>query len=211
MSTATLIIGESGTGKSTSLRNFSADEVLLIQINKKPLPFKNDWKVVGTPGGNVLVTDDHMNIQNAIEKTSKKIIIIDDFQYMVVNEYMRRAQEKGYEKFTEMCQHIHSTILAATNLADDTKRVYFLSHSEQSEEGRTKAKTVGRMIDNMVTIEGLFTIVLKTVVDDGKYYFTTSNNGFDTVKSPIGMFDASRIDNDLKMVDKAIKEYWSIA
>jgi len=210
VSTSTLIIGESGSGKSTSLRNLKADECLLIQTIKKQLPFKNDWKPVGTDGGNIYVNDDYEKIKSAMEKTQKKIIIVDDFQYMVVNEYMRRAQERGYDKFTEMCQHVHSLIIHSTQLADDDKRVYFLSHSERTEDGRTKCKTIGRMLDSMVTLEGLFTIVLKASKEDDKHFFTTENSGFDTIKSPMGMFESNRIDNDLKVVDDAIKSYWNI-
>jgi hypothetical protein len=210
MSIATLIIGESGTGKSCSLRNLSANDCLVIQSIKKPLPFKSSefkHRSEQHPTGNVFVTDNSDTIVTMLHKTQKKIIIIDDFQYLMANEFMRRSSEKGFEKFTEIAKHAHDIVLAATQLPDDV-RVYILSHSESTDAGNTKCKTIGRLLDEKITLEGIFTIVLKTGVEDGKYFFTTQNNGKDTVKSPMGLFDANRIDNDLKAIDESIFNYY---
>jgi hypothetical protein len=127
----------------------------------------------------------------------------------MVNEFMRSAKQSGYQKYTDMAVSFNNLVEYASRLPDDVI-VYFLGHSEQSDDGREHFKTIGKMLDNYVTLEGKFTIVLKTTVQDGKYYFSTQNNGQDTVKSPMGMFDSNLIDNDLKAVDEAIRAYWSV-
>ena len=212
MSTATLVIGQSGTGKSSSLRNFDPAQTLLIQIVKKPLPFRAaGWSYLSkdNKAGNMFVTDDAARIVDIMSKTQRKTIVIDDFQYLLANEFMRRSGETGFQKFTEIGKHAWDVLTAANNLLDDV-RVYILTHSEQLDSGRTKAKTIGKLLDEKITVEGLFTIVLKTDVVDGEYTFTTRNSGRDTVKSPMGLFDDERIPNDLRAVDEAISEYYGI-
>lgn len=208
MSIATMVLGTSGTGKSTSLRNMNPAETLLIQVVKKPLPFKSNWKSVND-GGNIYHSDNWESIIKAMQKTTREIIVIDDLQYLLANEFMTRAHEKGYEKFTEMARHYFDVITAATNLPD-FKRVYLLSHTDVSEQGQVKAKTIGKLLDEKITIEGLLTIVLRTHVINGQYVFSTKNNGSDTVKTPIGLFDNEHIENDLMAVDKAITEYYDL-
>lgn len=208
MSIATMVLGTSGTGKSTSLRNMNPAETLLIQVVKKPLPFKSNWKSVND-GGNIYHSYNWKSIIKAMQKTTREIIVIDDLQYLLANEFMTRAHEKGYEKFTEMARHYFDVITAATNLPD-FKRVYLLSHTDVSEQGQVKAKTIGKLLDEKITIEGLLTIVLRTHVINGQYVFSTKNNGSDTVKTPIGLFDNEHIENDLMAVDKAIKEYYDL-
>lgn len=195
------VYGESGTGKSTSLRNFKKDDVAVINVSKKPLPFRNDL--------GVLNSDDYGKIADAIKRTDKKAIVIDDATYLMVNEFMRNAKVTGYQKYTDMACNFNGLIEYAAALPDDVV-VYFLGHSDQTDAGREHFKTIGKMLDNYVTIEGKFTIVLKTVVQDGKYMFSTQNSGQDTVKSPMGMFNSALIDNDLKAVDDVIREFWSI-
>jgi len=203
-----MVLGTSGTGKSTSLRNMNPAETLLIQVVKKPLPFKSNWKSVND-GGNIYHSDNWESIIKAMQKTTREIIVIDDLQYLLANEFMTRAHEKGYEKFTEMARHYFDVITAATNL-QDYKRVYLLSHTDVSEQGQVKAKTIGKLLDEKITIEGLLTIVLRTHVINGQYVFSTKNSGSDTVKTPIGLFDDDHIENDLMAVDKAIKEYYDL-
>ncbi|AXQ48928.1 AAA family ATPase [Pseudomonas vlassakiae] len=203
MAKVSLILGKSGSGKSTSLRNFNPQDVALIQVIRKPLPFKgsNTW----TP----LISDDHNMIIRACMKTKRKIIIIDDFQYMLANEFMRRSAERGFDKFTEIGRHTWDVFDAMLKLPDDV-RVYILSHTEETESGQIKMKTIGKMLDEKITLEGMVTIVLRSVVQDGQNFFSTRNNGSDTTKAPMGMFEDDLIDNDLAAVDAAICNYYAI-
>lgn len=210
MSTAALILGQSGTGKSTSLRNLNPDDVLLIQVIKKPLPFRSSaWKPLSRDGGSIFVSDDTNRIINAMQKTTKDIIIIDDYQYVMANEYMRRAQETGFTKFTEIGKRTWDIFNVATQLADQ-KRVYILSHTEEV-EGKSKMKTIGKMLDEKITLEGMLTIVLQTSIINEQHVFMTKNNGQNTVKSPIDLFKDDNIDNDLNLVDQAICDYYNIS
>lgn len=217
MSIATLIIGESGTGKSTSMRNLDPKEVLLIQAVKKPLPFRSkDWKpAVKGEGGTVFVTDDSAKIVAAMDRTDKSIIIIDDFQYVLANEFMRRVtdQETGngaFAKYNEIARHAWDVLMKAAGLPDH-KRVYILSHTSTDDFGKTKIKTIGKLLDEKIVLEGLVTIVLRTLKINDQYLFSTRNSGSDTVKSPLGLFEDEQIENDLLAVDNAICEYYSIA
>lgn len=196
-----LILGESGSGKSASLRNFKPGDIGLINVNGKPLPFKNDLKSVNT--------DNYAKVEKVLKESKVKTIVIDDSQYLMANEFMRTAKVTGYQKFTDIGLNFWNLVKTVSALPDD-KIVYFLHHIETTDTGRQKIKTVGRMLDEKITLEGMFTIVLKTSVHDGQYRFSTQNNGFDTVKTPIGMFESEEIDNDLKAVDEAIRNYYKI-
>ena len=196
-----MIYGQSGTGKSTSLRNFADDEVAVINVSGKPLPFRSKLTTYDT--------DSYSKISSALSKIERKSIVIDDATYLMVNEFMRTAKVAGYQKYTDMAVNFNSLVAQASQLASD-KIVYFLGHSDLKEDGTEHFKTIGKMLDNYVTVEGKFTIVLKTVVQDGKYYFSTHNSGQDTVKSPLGMFEDNYVDNDLKAVDTIIREYYGI-
>lgn len=196
-----MLYGQSGTGKSTSLRNFKKEEVAVVNVSSKRMPFRNDLQVFNC--------NDYATIGNAISKASAKTIVIDDATYLMVDAFMRNAKVTGYQKFTDMALDFNNLIELARKLPDD-KIVYFIGHSEQMEDGREHFKTIGKMLDNYVTLEGKFTIVLKSVVKDNQYYFSTHNNGQDTVKSPMGMFEEDLIPNDLKMVDDTIREFWNM-
>ena len=196
-----MLYGQSGTGKSTSLRNFQREDVSVINVSGKPMPFRRKLPIVNT--------DDYKKIIGGLPTIKTPSIVIDDATYLMVNAFMRNAKVQGYQKYTDMAYDFNSLIEAAQKLPDD-KIVYFIGHSNQSDDGREQFKTIGKMLDNYVTLEGKFTIVLKTVVKDGQYYFSTQNNGQDTVKSPMGMFYEPLIVNDLKMVDDTIREYYCI-
>ena len=197
-----LILGESGTGKTTSLRNCTPDRFGMINVSKKPLPFKSELKPYKT--------DDYGKIVGALKLAKTPSIVIDDSQYLMVNAFMRRSKESGYQKYTDIANAHWNLIDFIINSLPDNMIVYLLSHIDRDQNGNEKAKTVGKMIDQYITLEGLFTIVLKTHVMDGKYTFLTHNSGFDTVKSPLGMFDTDEIDNDLVMVDDAIRAYYNL-
>ncbi len=211
-----MILGESGAGKSTSLRNLDPAETLLIQAVRKPLPFKTKGTAWGyfskdaNPNGNIFVTDNYAAILKLMERTKRKVIVLDDAQYVLANEFMRRSDETGFTKFTEIGRHAWEIFMLANNLQDDI-RVYILSHVETGDGGQTKIKTIGKMLDEKITIEGLFSIVLRARVLDDEYFFQTRNSGADTVKSPMGLFDAVRIENDLAMVDQKIVDFYELS
>lgn len=196
-----LILGESGTGKSASLRNFKSSDLKVINVANKPLPFKNKIESVAT--------DDYRTVIKELKLNKKKVAVIDDAQYLMANEFMRRATERGFDKFTEIAQNFWSLVNMVKDLPDD-QVVYFLAHIERDANGNEKIKTIGKLLDEKITVEGMFTIVLKTNVTDGVYSFITQNSGHDTVKSPIGMFPSIVIDNDLKYVDEKIRNYYEI-
>ena len=199
-----LILGGSGTGKSASLRNFKTDEIFVINSAGKPLPFKNHFEVV-TPSFNRLTQD----VMKAMDSTDKKVIVVDDAQYIMSFQYMRRIKENGWDKWNDIQGDFFNIIQHVDDLPDDVV-VYFLSHIQRDDDGHEKIKTMGKLLDEKITIEGLFTTVLKTLVKDGQYFFLTQNSGLDTVKSPIGMFPSYAIDNDLKYVDTKIRNYYEI-
>lgn len=197
-----LIIGESGSGKSTSLRNFSPEEIGVINVSGKPLPFRT--KI------NSINTDNYTVIEGALKKARIKSLVIDDCQYLMANEFMRSAKITGYQKFTDIALNFWTLIQVIIKELPADMIVYFLGHVERDANGNEKFKTIGKMLDEKITVEGLFTIVLKTLVQDGRYLFTTQTNGSDTVKSPMGMFNTPIIDNDLKMVDQTIRNYYGL-
>ena len=201
MAIPVLVLGESGTGKSASLRNFDASEIKVINVEGKPLPFKNKFEVFSS--------DNYVKILKEMQTTDKPVIIIDDAQYLMANEFMRRATERGYDKFTEIAQNFWNLVNKVKELPKN-QIVYFLAHIERDQNGNEKIKTIGKLLDEKITVEGMFTIVLKTNVNDGEYTFLTQNSGHDTVKSPIGMFKTFAIENDLKYVDDKIRNYYKI-
>ena len=202
MGIGVMVLGESGTGKSTSLRNFLPEEVSIINVEGKPFPFKSSFQ-------RVVNTDNATKITNLLRQTKSKIVVIDDAQYIMANEFMRRSGERGFDKFTEIGVNFFNVIDVVKTLPSDTI-VYFLMHTEETSTGAVKAKTIGKMLDEKISIEGKFSIVLKTKVQDGKYYFSTQNSGYDTVKTPMGMFKQVLIDNDLKAVDTIIRKYYGL-
>ena len=157
---------------------------------------------------------DSQQICTILQKTSKDIIIIDDFQYIMANEFMRgvTVEAKGNEQFMKFNRIAKNTwdILQTANALPENKRVYILSHTQTDDFGKTKAKTIGKLLDEKITLEGLFTIVLRTQAVNGNYSFLTQNNGSDTVKSPMGLFESQQIDNDLAQIDSEICNYYEI-
>lgn len=169
----------------------------------KPLPFKG--RFAETYNG-----DDYTGIAKAINGTKLKTIVIDDAQYLMANEFMRRSTETGFQKFTDIANNFWTLINEVTASLPWDTIVYFLMHTDTDDSGREKAKTIGKLLDEKICIEGMSSIVLKTAVKDGRYMFLTQNNGKDTTKSPLGMFGSYEIDNDLKAVDTTIRKYWEL-
>lgn len=216
MALPVLVIGRSGSGKTYSIKNFAPDEVGVISVEKGRLPFKSDIRVVRIPkafGGNnqeqsyaTLNAARYAWIMNVIRTAKAKAIVIDDSQYLLANEFFDRAYEKGYEKYAQMAVNFRNLIHFINDLDDDSKIVYFLHHSEMDADGREKVKTIGKMLDEKLTVEGCFDIVL--YCQDHKFF--TQGNGQSTAKSPEDMFDDIEIPNDLKAVDTAIREYYGL-
>ncbi len=207
MANKILILGQSGTGKSTSIRNLDSKETYIIQAVRKDLPFRG-WKKNYTKD-NLAVLNDANNIisymKNISEKAPQiKTIIIDDLQYIMSGEYMRRAKENGFQKFTDIGLNAYNLLTFPDELREDLT-VIFLSHIDHNENGE-KMKTIGKMLDDKITPEGLFSIVLKSCCSDGKYYFETQNNGSNTIKSPMEMFETEE-ENDLKIILEKIETY----
>ena len=197
-----LIIGESGSGKTYSIKNFEPQEVGIYMVEKSRMPFKKKFD-------NVLKDAKYGDILRSLNKSKLKRYVIDDSQYLMVNEFFDRAKETGYQKYTDIGLNFRNLIhMINHNLADDII-VYFLHHTETSDTGSVKAKTVGKLLDNYLTIEGCFNIVLMCVAEGNEHFFMTQSDGRATAKSPEGMFEL-KISNDLKAVDTAIREYYEL-
>lgn len=200
-----LIMGESGTGKTTSMRNLNPEKVAIVNPVGKELPFKGKFTTLDG------ITESKKIIKFMKEQvgTGKKVIAVDDFQYILSVPYMNRIKEAGWDKWNDFGANYFEIIEAVKELPDDVV-VYFFTHTETLENGVTTIKLIGKLLREKITIEGLFTIVLRTGVNEGKYYFYTQNSGKDTVKSPLGMFNAYAIENDLNYVDEKIRSYYEI-
>lgn len=203
MAVSVMILGVSGTGKSASMRNCKSDKFALVNVAKKPLPFKGnfDERYDG---------DSYNEAVRFMQNCKAKSIVIDDAQYLMGNEFMRRVTERGYDKFSEMAQNMWKLLNFINQDLPSDKIVYLLGHIERDQDGNEKFKTMGKLIDQCINVEGTCTIVLKTHVADGQYSFLTQNSGHDTVKSPIGMFPSYAIDNDLNYVDEKIRNYYEV-
>lgn len=206
MATAVLIMGESGSGKSASLRNFAPNEISVFNVTSKPLPFKQG-KTKIPKIDNATYTD----IANALANPNKRAYVIDDAGYLLSFEMFKRANETGYSKFTDMAKNFFDMLdFINTKLPNDII-VYITMHTEDdSEMHRVKVKTIGKMLDQNLKIEGLFSIVLRAVQTEDGYKFVTRDDMVSTAKSPIGMWEDDMIDNDLKAVDATIREYYDM-
>lgn len=200
-----LIMGESGTGKSTSIRNCDPDITAIVNPVGKPLPFRGSKKFETLNGETD--SDKICDFMKAQASAGKKIIIVDDFQYILAIPYMDRIKETGWDKYNDFGSNYFKIIDVCNELPENVC-VYYLTHCETLDSGLTTVKLIGKLLREKITVEGLFTIVLKTGTSEGKYYFFTQNSGKDTVKSPLGMFDSFSIDNDLAYVDAKIRNYY---
>lgn len=197
-----LILGESGSGKSASLRNFGPAEVGIFNVASKPLPFRKKLKVANNAT--------YSMIMKSLGAPSLKTYVIDDSQYLLAFEFFDRAKETGYQKFTDIALNFRNLIQFVITQTPPDVIVYFLHHLERSDDGHTKAKTIGKMLDEKLTVEGLFSIVLMAQTDGKDHWFLTQNDGYNTVKAPMEMFADAKIDNDLKMVDQTIRDYYEM-
>lgn len=206
-----LILGESGSGKSASLRNFEPVQVGILNVAGKPLPFRKKLNAISTVTGQDGKTRriSYDDILKVLARGKVKSYVIDDSQYLMAFEELDRVKENGYNKFTEMALNFSGLVRYIIDYLPADVIVYFLHHVETTETGKVKAKTVGKMIDSKLTLEGLFSVVLLCEASADGHYFITQSDGYTTAKSPMEMFD-KQIDNDLAMVDAAIREYWNL-
>ena len=194
-----LILGDSGSGKTAGLRNFEPSEIVIFNVAGKPLPFQKKLRMFRQPGYDAII--------NELLNPRTPCYVIDDSQYLMVFDSFNRAFETGYGKYTEFAVNFYNLIQTVISRTPPDCIVYFLHHTEDADNGKTKAKTIGKMIDSQLTLEGLFSIVLLCKVVDGNHKFITATNGLTPAKAPMEMFP-KEIDNDLKYVDFRIREYY---
>lgn len=218
MSNTLLILGEPGSGKSTSIRTLDPNSTFIINVIGKPLPFrgyKSSYKPLsgwGDKEGNMYSSSNYESILKCIrlvnDRTEIKTLIIDDFQYIMASEFMATATDKGFEKFSKLGQHVWMVINALSALRDDLL-VVVMSHSDTDERGIARCKTIGKLLNEKISIEGMFTTVLHSLVIDRQHRFLTQNDGSHVAKSPMGMFEEELIENDLQMIKENVESYYS--
>lgn len=216
MSNAILLLGESGTGKSSSIRNLPPEETMIINVIGKPLPFRGankSYTRLSTDGltGNYYASDEPDAIMRGINLVNNKrhdikYLVIDDYGYSITNGFMRKALQPGYSKFTELGLAAFN-ILDKINVLRDDLYCFIMMHTEIDQQGKYKPKTVGKMIDQYVNIEGKFSYVLHSLIVDGNYLFLTNNDGQHMAKTPMGLFDTQMIPNDLSLVVETMNNY----
>lgn len=199
MGVPVLILGASGSGKSASLRNFEPGEVGIFNVASKPLPFRKKLPVLNQA--------DYARITAGLTKNTLRCYVIDDSQYLMAFSLFDKAKEAGYQKFTDCALNFYNLLRTIQDRTSPDTIVYLLHHTERGDDGHIKAKTSGKMLDSQLTVEGLFSIVLLAETNGKEHYFITQSNGLTTAKSPMEMFPV-KIDNDLKAVDIAIREYY---
>lgn len=199
MSRLVLVIAQTGTGKSSSLRSFNAGEVNVISCSGKELPFKTDI-VAKTP-------KTYAEVISLINGAPAPVVVIDDANYLQSFEEMARVNETGYAKFTQMAANMFNMFKAILN-KDSDQTFYVMAHAENREDGLLRFKTSGKMLSDKIVLEGLTNIVLTTEIVDGQFIFRTQTDGTG-VKAPLGMFSTSTMDNDLKLVDKAVRDFYA--
>lgn len=202
-----LVIGKSGSGKSASLRNFKAGEVGIVNVLGKPLPFRTELATFDT--------DEYPNVIAALKTDKVRSIVIDDAGYLMTNMFMRGHSDAGagnsiFAFYNDIGDRFWQLVRIVVSKLPKDKIVYFLMHEEQNDFGNVRPKTIGKMLDEKVCVEGMFTIVLRAMYANGKHVFRTKTDGNDVAKAPIGLFDVDEIDNDLKAVDTAIREYYKM-
>lgn len=196
-----LLIGKSGSGKSASMRNFKKDEIAIVNVLGKPLPFKNDL--------NAPKCDNYQTILNSIEKTDKKTIVIDDANYLITTEFMAKSSIKGFDKYNELANNFWNLIQGIKNIKGG-KIVFLIMHEDVDDDGNVKPKTIGKLLDDKVNVQGMFTVCIRSMFENGNYIFRLKNNGQDCVKTPIGMFNDEEMENDLKKVDEIVRDYYDL-
>jgi len=208
MAIPVLIMGRSGSGKSASLRNLS-ETTFVVNPNRKPLPFRNNEFL------KVMNCDEYLKIKAALKAAYEKgikLAVIDDAGYLMTSKFMAgHRQAKGnsqFDLYNEIADNFYSLIKFIADELPEDMIVFVTMHEEKNDMGESKPKTIGKLLDDKVCIEGMFTIVLHSLKLDGKYVFATNTDGLDVTKSPIGMFEETYIENDLSKVVERIRSYY---
>ena len=204
MGVAVLVLGASGSGKSASMRNFKENDVRILNVASKPLPFRNVNKLKKADKATYAM------IKGAVKSGQTLSYVVDDAQYLMAFESFDKINETGYSKFSAMAKNYEDMLRTIQEDTPPDTIVYIMQHIDKDEDGNIKAKTLGKMLDQQLTIEGLFSIVLLAKAEDRRHFFVTQSDGTNPCKSPMGMFDEIEIDNDLKMVDDTIREYYGM-
>ena len=195
-----MILGKSGSGKSTSLRNFAPDEVGVFSVAGKRLPFRSELPMVQHAS--------YQRIAEILAANKRRCYVVDDATYLMQLDNFARARETGYQKFTDMAVSFQQLLQRASWTSEDTN-VYFLMHPDTDEAGREKPKTIGKMLDEKLCVEGLFDVILECEVVEGRHVFYTNERGL--AKTPLGMFEEQAVKNDLYEVERRLREFWGMA
>lgn len=204
-----MVLGKSGSGKTTGIRNLDPKHTVICQVEKQRLPVKTKFPMTLKPAN-------YTNIMALFKECNEgkrpdiKTIVLDDSQFLIVNEFFDKAAEKGYDKFTSIALNFRNLIHWVNIGLPDDVTVYFLHHTQVDDFGQVKAKTIGKMLDEKLTVEGCFDIVLMTERNQDGWWFRTQTSGSDPVKTPMEMFADELIPNDLAIVDKAVREYYGM-
>ena len=209
MGQCVLVLGASGSGKTTGIRNMDRKTTVVCQVEKQRLPFREGFPMALKNANYTNIVELFKQIRDGARKDIRAIVI-DDSQFLMVNEFFDKAAEKGYEKFTSIALNFRNLIHWANIGLPEDVVVYFLHHTQVDEYGKTKAKTIGKMLDEKLTVEGCYDIVLMTERNQDGWFFRTHSTGADPVKTPIDMFDDDLIPNDLAAVDARIREYYGM-
>lgn len=207
MGECVIIYGKSGSGKSRSLKEFAEDEILFINTVNKRLPFQKQFKYE-------YKTADVTKVKNALKKMPTKTAVIDDFGYQqtarFMDEHTKKQGGSQFDLYNNIADDAYGLIMFIKKELPDDVIVYLIMHEETSDYGDTKLKTIGKLLDQKVCVEGMVTICLRAMKEGTtKYFFRTQSDGADISKSPEGLFEL-QIDNDLKMVTDKIREYWGL-
>lgn len=208
MGTAVLVYGKSGAGKSRSLKGFAEDEIFLVNPIGKRLPFPGKFKYTAK-------TDNYQTIINGLKQMPTKIAVIDDAGYLLTNTFMRghsapKAGSSTFDLYNDIADNFWRLFMFIQQQLPDDVIVYVMMHEQETDFGSVKLRTIGKLLDEKVSIEGMVTIALRCLVDGDRHYFRTQTDGSDVSKSPEQMFDLE-IDNDLKAVDTRIRDFWGLA